>query len=575
MSKETKVTTMSESLIQLSEDITTVENNLSNLMHSVTACTKSFEGFTTNIGNVITSATSFGASVKSVVDNLGSMYAKIKDGSVMKHFSKSVEDMVANIGNIMKGEESDFELLKKLEKFCTNGIELIGNFKVNIGKKFTEIRHSFTNLKTTLSSRTLEDMGKALTDNAAAIGTKAGTLLSGGLVAGIALAAAAVAALVAAFQHLMESNDSFKEKVDTAWQGVKEAFQPAIEAFHELKNAIFGDGEETTPFVDAVLSGVLSVIEVITSAVTVISELIAGVLGTITDLWSEHGAVISEGIKLTMETITGIIGGMVDIVGGILELIAGLFSGDEKKIKEGATTLWNGIKKVFSNAWKSIKNIFSGVEKFFSGVWKVIKNSFKNVKTWFKDTFQSAWKAVKNVFSGVSDFFGSIWTTIKKKFTSIGTSVGNAIGSAFKTVVNAIISFAENTINGFIRAINSAINVINKIPGVQISTLSTLSIPRMAEGGMVSTGQLFIAREAGPELVGSFNGAAAVMNNDQIVRAVSGGVYEAVKAAMGNGSGDWTIQIVDPMGRVKSEEIISALERKNRRDGRTVIALGV
>ena len=43
---------------------------------------------------------------------------------------------------------------------------------------------------------------------------------------------------------------------------------------------------------------------------------------------------------------------------------------------------------------------------------------------------------------------------------------------------------------------------------------------------------MFIAREAGPELVGTIGGHTAVMNNDQIVSSVAAGVYQAVVAAM-------------------------------------------
>lgn len=52
---------------------------------------------------------------------------------------------------------------------------------------------------------------------------------------------------------------------------------------------------------------------------------------------------------------------------------------------------------------------------------------------------------------------------------------------------------------------------------------------------------MFIAREAGPELVGNIGGRSAVANNDQIVEAVSMGVYQAVSAAMSSGGdGDST-----------------------------------
>ena len=101
-------------------------------------------------------------------------------------------------------------------------------------------------------------------------------------------------------------------------------------------------------------------------------------------------------------------------------------------------------------------------------------------------------------------------------------------------------------------------------------------LDRYATGGFPDAGQMFIAREAGAEMVGSIGGRTAVANNDQIVAGISAGVYNAMMAASGSGSGgDWNIQIVDTDGRVKSETVISAAERKNRRDGRTIIPLGV
>jgi hypothetical protein len=48
-----------------------------------------------------------------------------------------------------------------------------------------------------------------------------------------------------------------------------------------------------------------------------------------------------------------------------------------------------------------------------------------------------------------------------------------------------------------------------------------------ADGGFPSTGQVFLAREAGPELVGTLNGRTAVVNNDQIVESISQAVYAA------------------------------------------------
>lgn len=68
-------------------------------------------------------------------------------------------------------------------------------------------------------------------------------------------------------------------------------------------------------------------------------------------------------------------------------------------------------------------------------------------------------------------------------------------------------------------------------------------IAAAANGGAFNTGQMFIAREAGPELVGKIGGGTAVMNNDQIVASVSKGVYDAMLSAMSVSGGDRDVNI--------------------------------
>ena len=91
-----------------------------------------------------------------------------------------------------------------------------------------------------------------------------------------------------------------------------------------------------------------------------------------------------------------------------------------------------------------------------------------------------------------------------------------------------------------------------------------------ANGGFPSAGELFVARENGPEMVGRIGARAAVANNDQIVAGIAKGVREA----MGGAGGNWTIQIVED-GRVTGTKVVTAAERQNRRDGKSVIKLGV
>lgn len=78
-------------------------------------------------------------------------------------------------------------------------------------------------------------------------------------------------------------------------------------------------------------------------------------------------------------------------------------------------------------------------------------------------------------------------------------------------------------------------NQLDELKNPKVNPIS-MSTKGFASGGFPSIGQMFIAREAGPELVGTIGGRNAVVNNDQIVESVSSGVYKAVKSALKGGS---------------------------------------
>lgn len=70
-----------------------------------------------------------------------------------------------------------------------------------------------------------------------------------------------------------------------------------------------------------------------------------------------------------------------------------------------------------------------------------------------------------------------------------------------------------------------------------------LPVTRYATGGLPKSAEMFMAREAGPELVGRIGSRTAVVNNDQIVASVSEGVYRAVVAALGSGGNQQAINL--------------------------------
>jgi tape measure domain-containing protein len=135
---------------------------------------------------------------------------------------------------------------------------------------------------------------------------------------------------------------------------------------------------------------------------------------------------------------------------------------------------------------------WDSVSTFVERVWHGIQTAARNVIDWVKKNWSSifaiiagpislASAAIIKNFDQIKQAVGNVWSWIRGVFGTIGSVAATII----KIPVNAIIGFAEKTINGFIRAVNGAVNTINKIPGVDIGKLSTINIPKLAEGGIV------------------------------------------------------------------------------------------
>ena len=233
---------------------------------------------------------------------------------------------------------------------------------------------------------------------------------------------------------------------------------------------------------------------------------------------------ICNWFSIAWEWVKGVWGSACEWFGGIWQGIKNFFAGvpgwfgeqfrtawNNVKTAWSAVTgwfsgVWNGIKNafaavkswfgnIFRTAWNNIKSAWSGVTGWFSSKWTAIKNTFASVGTWFKGKFQSAWTNVKNVFAGWGEFFGGLWTKIKNKFSDIGANMGSAIGDSVKAGINKVLGWVETTLNKAIGMINGAIDVVNKVPGVNIGKIQELSMPQLASGGVLRNATAFIGGE--------------------------------------------------------------------------------
>lgn len=189
------------------------------------------------------------------------------------------------------------------------------------------------------------------------------------------------------------------------------------------------------------------------------------------------------------------------------------YTPDIGSIKTKLTTAWTNAK----NWWNRNKGTLSytpsigSIKEKVSSAWTVAKNwwnrtrsnlSFTPTVGSIKEKLQSAWNTAKNWFNN---------QTMKLNIKTPHFSVG----------WNYNISDWQKTIANFL---------------FDRKAMPYINVSWYAQGGFPADGELFMAREAGPEMVGRIGSRSAVANNEQIVEAISEGVYAAVVAAMGRQS---------------------------------------
>ncbi len=196
---------------------------------------------------------------------------------------------------------------------------------------------------------------------------------------------------------------------------------------------------------------------------------------------------------------------------------------------------WENVKKAFSEKWSEINTFLR------DNVYP------KFTKKYWKDKFWGLVDGAKDALDELKKKFESWKAKIKLPHIYWSSKDGFKITN---TIARKALEF---------------LNLPTTIPKLKVSWY--------AQGGFPDVGELFVAREAGPELVGSIGGRTAVMNNDDIVESVTKGVYKAVRMAMSGNNGDGQpIQLqVNVLGDTVMDRVIDGVNRQNRIHGKTVI----
>ena len=254
---------------------------------------------------------------------------------------------------------------------------------------------------------------------------------------------------------------------------------------------------------------------------------------------------ISYGVVFAMNviryTIESVIGKLQFAIEGFGKVVSDVLRGDWDAAWEDARTVLLGVSvdiddEIIKMARTATNELFGLDEKtrtHMDGVSKSIGNA-KQPASDLSAAFSAGLSAAGNASADMAE----------------------AVSANMQAVRDQIEATASTSIHG--ESNGKGISFSATI-GRAWSTIKRIFSGGFASGGFPDEGQLFMAREAGPELVGTMGGHTAVANNQEIVEGIRQGVYDAVVAANGNGNSEVNVKVY-----LDSREIKAGQERLAR-----------
>lgn len=236
----------------------------------------------------------------------------------------------------------------------------------------------------------------------------------GGISAPVLAVIAVIAVLVAAFKHLWNTNEEFRNAITAIWNGIVSKIQAFCQSIVDRLNAL---GFEFGSIVDVLKS-----------------------------LWDGLCQFLAPVFEAAFSVVSTVLGSVLNVITGLLDVFIGLFTGNWSQ-------MWDGVKEIFSGVWDAITGLFDTALNLLKSLAEVVFG-------WFGTTWETVWTSIKSFFetiwNGIIAFFSGIWNSI----VSTVTAQINAVKTVVTTVFMAIKTTASTIWNGIKTAISTVVDGI-------------------------------------------------------------------------------------------------------------------
>ena len=420
------------------------------------------------------------------------------------------EILMPAIRSIVSKIQDFVDKLNGMDEGTKQAIVKIGLLVAAIGPLLIVIGNVIS--KTGTALRAFSSLGKGVLklsynfQNGIGLAGKLGTAL-GGISAPVLAVVAVIGMLVAAFMHLWNTNDGFREAIIGTWNKIKETVSGFCQGIVDRLNALGFEFKDIldvlktawdafcsllAPIFEGVFNNIANILSTVTGVIMGILDVFIGIF---TGNWSQAWTGVKEIFSSIWNGISSFFSNILNVIKGIADVVLGWFGTNWNEVWTNVKTffenIWNGIVSFFKSVWDGICNTvktavmligsilqaaFDIITLPFRLIWENCKEVITSTWQKIKDTVTTVINAISSVISTVMEAIKNVISTVWMAISTKVSTVVNAIKSVVTTVFNAIKSVASTVWNGIKTAISSVVDGISsKVSSVFNSVKSTVS----------------------------------------------------------------------------------------------------